>query len=126
MTLLQESLHSAQTQYAFSCLLLLLESICLSVAAGSLGSRQDKEWRMYHCRPPFSEILQVQVMVIDHDPEEAATHGVVDTPHGGVEVPAEAHKDAQGRSMRPHNQPQPPTPPCYAPVHGDADHDHSF
>ena len=81
---------------------------------------------MHHCRPPSSEILQVQVMVIDHDPEEAATHGVVDTPHGGVGVPAEGHKDAQGRSMRPHNQPQPPTPPCYAPVDGDADHDHSF
>ena len=44
--------------------------------------------------------------------------------HGGVAVPAKPHKDAQGRSMRPHNQPQPPTPPCYASVYADDDHEH--
>ena len=115
-----------QSYSAFNCCLPVLVSVCLSVAAGSLDAQAGQMLESISLWPAFEWKLQMQVMVIDHDPEEAATHGVVDTPHGGVGVPAEAHKDAQGRSMHPHNQPQPPTPPCYAPVHGDADHDHSF
>ena len=56
------------------------------------------------------------VQIIDHDPEGIV--GVVDTPHGGVEVPAEP-KSNEGRAMRPHNQAQPQRPPCYAPVEED-------
>ena len=60
------------------------------------------------------------VQIIDHDPE--STVGVVDMPHGGVNVPAEP-KSNEGRAMRPHNQAQPPQPPCYAPVGEDLDND---
>ena len=66
------------------------------------------------------------VHVIDHEPE--GTVGVVDTPHGGVGLPAEARNN-EGRAMRPHNRRQPPMPPCYVPVDDDLDinfnHEHS-
>jgi len=66
------------------------------------------------------------VHVIDHDPE--GTVGVVDTPHGGVGLPAESRNN-EGRAMRPHNRRQPPMPPCYVPVDDDLDinfnHEHS-
>ncbi|KAK9918205.1 hypothetical protein WJX75_002247 [Coccomyxa subellipsoidea] len=49
------------------------------------------------------------------DPEGTLT-GVVDTPHGGLEV--ETHHEAKsGNALRPHNY-QPPTPPYYGRISG--------
>lgn len=62
-------------------------------------------------------------MVTDHDPEVIV--GVIDTPHGGVEVPSE-QRDPQGRRVRPHNQPQPRKPPCYAPVEDDNEYEYEL
>lgn len=62
-----------------------------------------------------SFVVHVQIDARSSDPEGTLT-GVVDTPHGGLEV--ETHHEAKsGNALRPHNY-QPPTPPYYGRISG--------